>query len=75
MDAYCQICGKQWDARDPGVLYWPMTGTWECTEESACGLRAVDTAGWCMAPGPDGAVCQRPRHDDKRHAAIREWEG
>ncbi len=36
MDAYCQICGKQWDARDPGITYWYGTGTWECTEEGPC---------------------------------------
>ena len=34
--AFCQICGKAWDAQDPGVRYVHGDGRWECTDEVAC---------------------------------------
>lgn len=43
MNAYCSICGKEWDAEDPGVRYWYGTGEWECNDEEACLARRADT--------------------------------
>lgn len=34
MDVFCDICGKQWDMRDPGVNRF--TSVWECADESLC---------------------------------------
>lgn len=36
MNAWCSICGKEWDARDPGVRFLYGDGSWECTEEGPC---------------------------------------
>jgi hypothetical protein len=32
----CEICGKQYDSRDPGVRYWYGEGDWSCSDEVAC---------------------------------------
>jgi hypothetical protein len=34
--AFCEICGKQWAALDPGVRYVYGDGRWECADEVAC---------------------------------------
>ena len=34
--AWCEICGKQWAALDPGVRYVHGDGRWECADETAC---------------------------------------
>ena len=36
MEAFCGICGKAWDMRDPGITRWWGTGEWACTEEGPC---------------------------------------
>ena len=36
MDAFCVICGKQWDALAPGVRFVRGDGRWECPDEVAC---------------------------------------
>ncbi|HXZ73023.1 MAG TPA: hypothetical protein VEH31_19415 [Streptosporangiaceae bacterium] len=36
MDAYCSICGRQWDIRDPGVRRIWGDDAWECYDEPAC---------------------------------------
>jgi hypothetical protein len=34
--AFCEICGKEWAALDPGVRYVHGDGRWECVEEVPC---------------------------------------
>ena len=36
MEAFCGICGKAWDMRDPGITRWWGTDEWACTEEAPC---------------------------------------
>jgi hypothetical protein len=38
--AFCEICGKPWDALDPGIRYIHGDGRWECTDEIVCFDRA-----------------------------------
>jgi hypothetical protein len=62
MDVFCEICGKRWDAEDPGVrlvsLVSLVDDRWECVEEVPCSGRrhALETefgarAQWMMGPG------------------------
>jgi alpha-D-ribose 1-methylphosphonate 5-phosphate C-P lyase len=49
--AFCEICGKQWAALDPGVRYVHGDGRWECADEVACFDRRAmqqETAGWVL---------------------------
>ena len=39
MNAYCSVCGKEWDMRDPEVRYLYGDGGWECRDEAACFTR------------------------------------
>jgi hypothetical protein len=45
MDAWCEICGKRWDSRDPGVRYIYGDGRYECFDEVQCfGRRSIRSA-------------------------------
>jgi hypothetical protein len=45
VDVWCEICGHQWDSRDPGVRYIYGDGRWECYDEAQCfGRRAIRAA-------------------------------
>jgi hypothetical protein len=33
---FCLVCGKRWDAINPGVLYRSEDGQWWCADETAC---------------------------------------
>lgn len=41
MEAFCGICGKPWDFRDPGITRWAIGDEWSCTDEAACFDRAA----------------------------------
>ena len=34
--AVCCICGRVWDAMDPGVQYRSLDLKWWCTDETSC---------------------------------------
>lgn len=58
--AFCEICGKQWAALDPGVRYVHGDGRWECADEVACtDRRAGQQAAW---PEMDPAMVFRLEH-------------
>lgn len=39
MDAFCSVCGKGWDMRDPEVMHLSLGDEWFCRDESACRAR------------------------------------
>ena len=59
MTAACQICGRVWDARDPGVTYHYDSGTWECHDEDECfgrlALARMDEEARLLAAPESGA--------------------
>lgn len=50
VSAFCDICGKGYDMRDPAIRWLAIDGAWTCADEVACFDRkaAVDE---CMAAG------------------------
>lgn len=80
-DVTCEICGRVWDGRDPGVRYHPGSGIWTCTGEAECFLRRAEgeTAPGAVSCGTKSPgytwSCQRPAGHEPPHMAgiIREW--
>jgi hypothetical protein len=36
VNVYCEICGKEWDSRDPDVFWLNIDRAWFCADEGLC---------------------------------------